>query len=490
MAFFRGLRQNFINLHDYIKRRKRSFSASSRRDSGRDNSENNHVRNLPEPNQPPAQDIPIDQTSTNVDEDVSSKRQGPSTERHRTQEESHPQGGTTLPKERASRSIPSASSEALESDSELEDKGVPRCQCSRKNPFSPFSDFSSGGSLQHTNFAEEIYGESNTGGRGWGSSRDRSAPSTSKQIAELRTLSGGTTDTGQSSCSLDDRLMDEMVSTLKTRGSLSRRRSRSRSRRSRPRQGYENGIVVNNVRVIHTIPRRETDSDESNTSLNDMPLAFLSSTQHTSTCHSNIHSDSSFHSVAGSEACATPQASTASTKMEDGGEEEEAGARREEEEEGEDWGVNSTEHNRSLRDDAPISRQIEELSSYGPEEFVLDLLLAMCRGVCTGSVAVPGHLVSTGVCAGSIAVPGHLVSTGVCAESIAVPGHLVSTEVCAGSIAVPGHLVSTGVCAGSIAVPGHLVSTGVCAGSIAVPGSLSNIPQEFVPKMLLCPGMW
>ena len=173
--------------------------------------------------------------------------------------------------------------------------------------------------------------------------------------------------------------MEEMVFKLKTRGSLSsRRRSRSRSRRSKARQTCEGGVIVTNVRVVQAFPIRETDSDDSNTesrtSFSDIPTPFFSTIQQNPSTFSNNRSNSSFHSATESDGCTTPQTASPNKAEE---EEEEEGRPEEDGEESVDG--NGAANDRDRTEDS-IRQQIQEISPYGPEEFVLDLLIAMCRG--------------------------------------------------------------------------------------------------------------
>ncbi|KAK7090924.1 serine-rich adhesin for platelets-like [Littorina saxatilis] len=203
------------------------------------------------------------------------------------------------------------------------------------------------------------------------------------------------TDTGgRSSCSLEEQ-MEDLVNKLQTRGALNttRRRSRSRSRRSRARQaGNERsggGVDLNNTTsLVRSFPLRETDSDDSNTeshtSLCNFQTPFLSFAQQTTPPRSNDQSNSSFYSATeASSNRATPQTSATNHGEEGDLEDEE-----EEEEEGE-----LVEREQLVDGDATHSNgggnvdsldstleQAQELASYGPEDFVLDLLLAMCRG--------------------------------------------------------------------------------------------------------------
>ena len=396
MALLKQLRQNITSLQNLFKKRRRSGSVTPTSHTAPQDEGSNPDRNPTYGNQhtqgqnlathPPTTTIATTTTgrlSSSVDQSVSPPPSASSTTRDKGRNRDSPN-----PTQPESDANPTSS---LESDSELEvDGSISRCQCSGRSPrtsgrygFSP---------CQHL-AAEDFYGER----KATGPLSKRAYvifPSTSQQRRWSRDGGGFVSDAAHSSCSQEELLVEEMLTRLRTRGSLNTRRSRSRSRRSRARQSHETvpgAVVVNNVRVLRTFPRRETDSDDSNTSLADLPPPLPRRGRRNTPSCSN-QSDSSFQSATaarGSDAVTSSRGSSISQKAtaeEEEGEEEEAGEegemRREEEEREEGASqaeVNSTEHNRA-RNENPASIVAEELSPYGPEEFVLDLFFAMCRG--------------------------------------------------------------------------------------------------------------
>lgn len=365
-----------------------------------DNSENNPTRapdegrqgaSSPESNPLTAGQSDVDDLSGQLQATTGARpsRPGPGTERDEERHRYSSMDSSQDERELAPRPAPPPSfSDAMDSDSEAEEAGVSRCRCSSRSSPSPPpmpSHRRYDGRSPTDLSTEEFYGEQeSTDSCRLSADRSRVFPSTSQQTEKLLGAQEGcnNTDTGRSSCSLEEQ-MEEMVSKLKMRGSLGRKRSRSRSRRSRARQSCKSGIVMTNMRVVQAFPLRETDSDDSNTesrtSFSGFPPPFFSVARRNTSSISNNQSNSSFHSATESDRCLTPQTSSANNK---GGEEEEEdmGGQREGGGPAEETGEESGATDSRSRTDHSISLQIQELSSYGPEEFVLDLLLAMCRG--------------------------------------------------------------------------------------------------------------
>lgn len=420
MAFLRNLRQNVHNLQDIFKKKKRSTSSVlSGTEADAENSENIPVRASPGQDQGASASDRCDHVTmgqqlskAEADESQPGTRagaaqdakqdRGPEADEESPDDDavSNSKGGTV-----EDGPPPCSNPVFMNSDPEAEDSGVSLCQCVAQSSAASAQTVLGQSPAPTSLTAEEFYGYRDLPDLWWSpADRNRiSVPSTSQQTPERPPPSRKrfNTDTGQSSL---EEQMEEMVSKLKTRGSLSRRRSRSRSRRSRARQSCEGGVTMSNVRIVQAFPIRETDSDDSNTesrtSFSDIPLSFFSTTQQNAPAFSNNQSNSSFHSATENDGRATPQTSSATRKAAVAAaaeeEEEGEGVGRQEEDGGEQsaQGANGAADNGAADNGAAdngaadnrrgnersIMQQIQEIYSYGPEEFVLDLLLAMCRG--------------------------------------------------------------------------------------------------------------
>lgn len=403
MAFLRNLRQNVHNLQDIFKKKKRSTSSVlSGTEADTENSETGQDQGASASDR--CDHVTMGQQLSKAEADEGQPRagaaqdakqdRGPEADEESPDDDavSNSKGGTV-----EDGPPPCPNPVFMNSDPEVEDSGVSLCQCVAQSSAASARTALGQSAAPTSLSAEEFYGYRDLPDLWWSPAvRNRiSVPSTSQQTPERPPpcRSRCNTDTGHSSL---EEQMEEMVSKLKTRGSLSRRRSRSRSRRSRARQSCEGGVTMTNVRIVQVFPIRETDSDDSNTesrtSFSDIPLSFFSTTQQNAPTFPSNQSNSSFHSATESDGQATPHTSSATRKAAVpaaaavAAEEEEEGGGRQEEDVGEQsaQGANGAADNGAAGNrrgnERSIMQQIQEIYSYGPEEFVLDLLLAMCRG--------------------------------------------------------------------------------------------------------------